>query len=147
MTRPAPLTVDRVIENHRDGSSTHQVQITLSDAEHRQLVGDIARRIYQLSVRGQASGVRHLLLGAGRPERDLHQSDALTRLMRVLSMPAPSVLLDAAGDEAAAFATAVEAALEEPASCHCGLAIEDPNPLVTDCGACADARPLRVIGA
>ena len=141
-SRGPALEVDRVVENHRDGTGTHQVQITLSAVEHRQLVGDIARRLFALRVRGE--GIHHLLLAAGRPGNDAARADALTDLMRVLAMPRPGVVLEV--DDAEAFHVAVEEALAEPVTCHCGLLVESRDPLITECGACADARPLRVVG-
>lgn len=142
----APLTIERVVENHRDGTSTHGVAFTLTPVEHRQVVGDIARRIYTLSVNGRAAGVRHLILAAGRPQGDLDRQDALTDLMRALGMPAPSWVVDVTNGDAAALYAQLDEAMIEPASCSCGNAVESTDPRVTDCGACADARPLRVGG-
>lgn len=140
ITRTPALEVDRIVENHQDGTGTHQVQFTFSKVEHRQLVGDIARRILALRVRGE--GIHHLLLAAGRPGNDTDRADALSDLMRVLAMPAPAVVLEV--EEAEAVAVQLEEALAEPATCHCGLLVDVREG--SECGRCADSRPLRVVG-
>ncbi|MGG5257496.1 hypothetical protein [Phycicoccus avicenniae] len=140
MTTPQ-LEVDRIVENTDDGH-THHVQITLSPVQYRMLVGDIARRIH--AIRGANSvAIWALIHRAGEPRSSVLREDALSDLLQILNLPAPSVLIEA-GEEFEELMAALEEAGAEPALCGCGAAVERPG--FTECGVCDERHDTRRAG-
>ena len=146
MTLPPPIEVDRIIENHPDGTHTHTIQLTPSPVQHRQALADLAAAFRHTYLGTGNTDPLPILLDAGNTRDPLTRQDALTKLIALLHSEPHAITIDADSDDATRLAAAIELARTPPATCACGRAVEDTTPTVTDCGACGDARPLRLIG-
>ena len=138
-----PLDVVRVIEQHADGTVTHEAHITLTDTAWRQLVGDVAARFVHLRANGHP--VLRRMLAAGHRPACLTQQDALTDLVTMLTGPTHRgsahtlpPLWEVTPDEATELAHALDDAAQEPAVCGCGSVVHQPSDLTTTCGQCVD---------
>ena len=136
---PATFTVTPIVDGDHD-ITTHTVQIALTDVAWRQLVGDIARAIYD---RRTHAGIYALILAAGRPVNDQDRADALTKLVARLNgrvAPGSNYTLppmwDLAPESAMAFGSELAEAAEDPAVCRCGNVIAKPSELTTTCDQC-----------
>lgn len=139
-TNAFPLVVDRVVENHFDGSHTHEVTLTLSAVQWRQLVGDIARRIQQLRQQGQP--ITSKLAAAGVMPSSAEQQDALSEVLALLAMPRPSVTLDPGAHTYDRFLGDLAWASAEVTVCSCGRAAR----LGTECDVCYARHDRRLGG-
>ena len=138
-----PFVVEAVVEQHPDGTDSHHVRATLTDAAWRNLVGDIARAMLRARSAGQATTAK--LYGAGYPVNDRHRMDALTDLVRSLQSvgQGPASWLLTADDQTDALAEALDVAQAIPSACwSCGRWIEQPSSLdvSTGCARCHERR-------
>lgn len=139
-----PLTAQPRIEQERDGTVTHVVEVRLSDVAWRMLVGDIARRLH--AIRGANTvAIWALLHRAGEPRGSIGREDALTDLVALLGGPtfrgSPHGLpptFELTIDQADSLIFALAEATEEPVVCACGNVVQQPTQLTTTCGPCVD---------
>jgi hypothetical protein len=134
-TAPA-FDVTRIVEE-----DLHQVELSLTDAQWRELVGDIAARV--LTLRGQGRPVLTKLLAAGVRPGSMAQQDALTELVGMLkgsthrgsahALP-PSWALTP--EDATRLGCELWDAAEEPVVCGCGARVQQPTELTNTCGSC-----------
>lgn len=129
-----PLEVTQVAYDE-----THEVVVTLSPVQHRQLLGDFARAV--AATRSAGASNFALLLQAGRPGNDLRRMDALTRLVDRLGLQPCSWTLTL--EQAEALSADLDEAAEEPPSCDCGRFIPKPSDLTTPDG-CEQCAPRRI---
>lgn len=141
---PTPVVFDVVpiIEDERDGLR-HEVRLTLTDVQWRQLVGDIAARV--LTLRGQGRPVLTKLLAAGHRPSGTVQQDALTELVQMLAGPTHRgsahtlpPMWDLSPEDAGALVLALSEASDDPVFCPCGAVVQQPTQLTNTCGGCVD---------
>lgn len=140
---PALFDVVPVVEQERDGVR-HEVQLTFTEVQWRQLVGDFARRLH--TIRGANTvAIWALLHRAGEPRSSMAREDALSDLVRILAgqthrgsahcLP-PS--WDLTPEDAGVLALALSEAADEPVVCACGNVVQQPTQNTETCGACFD---------
>ena len=86
-TTPPTFDVTPVIEQDRDGTVHHDVQVTLSDVAWRMLVGDVAARMVTLRSHSRPLWTRVIV--AGHRPTSLTQQAGLDELVGELDDPGP----------------------------------------------------------
>lgn len=116
------FTVDGIVDQERDGTINHVVQVQLTPVQWRMLIGDIARATQRARERGLP--VTAQWAAAGVPSNDLARQDALTELLAILGMPSPAWLITP--EEAQAVASELDEGAAEPPTYACGcVVVED----------------------
>lgn len=108
--------VDGIVDQERDGTVNHVVQVSLTPVQWRMLVGDFARAVQR--ARERMLPVTSQMAAAGVASNDLDRQDALTELMAILGMPAPAWLLSP--EEALVVALQLDDGAAEPPTHPCG---------------------------